>query len=235
MENNLSINGMGSASGGSFQRAEINGKGTVEGDIDCVVFECNGRGIVNGEIKARSVEVNGSATLNGSLDALTMGMNGHARVNGDVAGKEVEIAGSTVIDGNLQAGKVELNGKIVIEGDCEAEIFESDGRFRINDLLSASHIDITLRGEARAKEIDGKTVKVRQSLLGWLKWLQIVFPARLYAGKIEGEDIDLEHTKADVVRGSRVRIGPGCEIGIVEYREDLQEDADAKVKEKRQV
>ena len=41
------------------------------------------------------------------------------------------------------------------------------------------------------------------------------------AGDIEGDDVDLEYTQADVVRGRRVRIGEGCSIGRVEYSESL--------------
>ena len=40
-------------------------------------------------------------------------------------------------------------------------------------------------------------------------------------GDIEGDDVDLEYTQADVVRGRRVRIGEGCSIGRVEYSESL--------------
>ena len=40
-------------------------------------------------------------------------------------------------------------------------------------------------------------------------------------GDIEGDDVDLEYTEADVVRGRRVRIGEGCSIGRVEYSESL--------------
>ncbi|HEX7065248.1 MAG TPA: polymer-forming cytoskeletal protein [Bacillales bacterium] len=235
MGKDLSINGLGSAAGGAFQRAEINGKGTIHGDIDCVHFESNGRGVVNGEIKARTVDINGSATLNGNIDAITIEMNGHARIYGNIAGKEIEIAGSTVIEGNLKARKVNLQGKVTVRRDCEAEAFESDGRIIIGDQLNAGHIDITLRGEARAKGIGGQTVKVRRRMPGWMKWILIVFQPRLYTGRIEGDEIDLEHTKAEMVRGNNVRIGPGCEVGLVEYRGDIQEDKGAKVREKRKV
>ncbi len=34
---------------------------------------------------------------------------------------------------------------------------------------------------------------------------------------VEGDDIYLEHTIAEVVRGNNVTIGPGCEISVVEY------------------
>ncbi|MGP3783292.1 hypothetical protein [Paenibacillus sp. 1A_MP2] len=39
---------------------------------------------------------------------------------------------------------------------------------------------------------------------------------------IEGDDIELEYTEAEVVRGDKIKIGPGCRIGTVEYRSSLQ-------------
>lgn len=47
---------------------------------------------------------------------------------------------------------------------------------------------------------------------------------------IEGDDIYLENTKADIVRGNKVKIGPGCQIGVVEYRDDFTHDSKALVK-----
>lgn len=35
---NLLINGFGSSGGGTYQTVELNGKGTINGDIDCERF-----------------------------------------------------------------------------------------------------------------------------------------------------------------------------------------------------
>jgi hypothetical protein len=39
---------------------------------------------------------------------------------------------------------------------------------------------------------------------------------------IEGDEILLENTKADVVRGKNVQIGKGCEIGLLEYQDSYK-------------
>ena len=54
--------------------------------------------------------------------------------------------------------------------------------------------------------------------------------AELRATLIEGDEIHLEDTSADVVRGKRVEIGPGCHIETVEYSEQLDIHPDAEVK-----
>jgi hypothetical protein len=58
--------------------------------------------------------------------------------------------------------------------------------------------------------------------------------AVLYADQIEGDKVELEHTEAGVVRGNHVKIGPGCEIGRVEYRDKLEVHKGSTVKEKVQ-
>ena len=57
----------------------------------------------------------------------------------------------------------------------------------------------------------------------------------LEAELIEGEEIDLQATKAGVVRGRNVVIGPGCEIERVEYSGSLMVAPEAKVGEQVKV
>lgn len=52
---------------------------------------------------------------------------------------------------------------------------------------------------------------------------------------IEGDEIDLEGTKAELVRGKTVVIGAGCEIERVEYSGALTVDKAAKVGEQVKV
>ncbi|MGA8943178.1 MAG: hypothetical protein WB502_10735, partial [Thermoactinomyces sp.] len=57
----------------------------------------------------------------------------------------------------------------------------------------------------------------------------------LSADVIEGDEIELEYTRAKVVRGKNVKIGPGCKVDLVEYQDSYDADSDAEVKEAKQV
>ena len=48
---NLIINGYGSSNGDEFHKVQLNGKGTVNGNVECEQFECNGYGAVTGDLK----------------------------------------------------------------------------------------------------------------------------------------------------------------------------------------
>lgn len=235
MRNDISINGVGRTAGGEFDKVAINGRGTVDGNLDCEIFECNGGGVVNGDVKGKTVEVNGNAVVKGNVDAEEMILHGNASIRGNTMVRSIEISGNGTVDGHLRGERVKIHGKISVGEDCEAERFEANGRFKIGGLLNAEEVNIRLYGESRVKEIGGQSVRVEQKIFGLIKILKAFFPARLFAETIEGDEIDLEDTKAHVVRGNNVRIGPGCEIDLVEYQGEFHQDKKAKVKEKRKL
>ena len=65
-----------------------------------------------------------------------------------------------------------------------------------------------------------------QRMTFFKKWF---FNVGLNAEIIEGDEIYLENTKAKVVRGNRVTIGPGCDIDFVEYQNHFQCEKGTKV------
>ena len=54
---NLIINGYGSSNGGEFHKVQLNGKGTVNGNVECEQFECNGYGAVTGDLKSSRARI----------------------------------------------------------------------------------------------------------------------------------------------------------------------------------
>jgi cytoskeletal protein CcmA (bactofilin family) len=104
------------------------------------------------------------------------------------------------------------------------------GAFQVSGLLSADKLDVKMYGPCKAREIGGSTLRVRRSratkLLDLIKARE---PFVLKADQIEGDIVELEHTVAEVVRGNRVAIGPGCRIGRVEYQQSLKTHKSASV------
>lgn len=87
---NLLINGFGSSGGGAYQTVELNGKGTINGDIDCERFSCSGTGTVNGDVKADELRISGHAKLNGAIEASKVRIDGSAKVDGDVEAEKLK-------------------------------------------------------------------------------------------------------------------------------------------------
>ena len=65
-----------------------------------------------------------------------------------------------------------------------------------------------------------------------------MFNARIgtVSGKcIEADQINIEYAQIDVLRGTDIKVGAGCDIGLIEYSGNLTVDPDAKVGEMRQI
>jgi cytoskeletal protein CcmA (bactofilin family) len=204
----LLINGWSKASGGKYRSVKIDGVGKLDSGLICDSMCINGIATVKGDIETRTFEVNGKFKAEGSLIASTVKMDG--QVN---------------FIGGLQSEEVKLNGMMKVDGDCEAEKFEVNGGFTIEGLLNAGTVNIQLYGRCKAREIGGERIEVKLSRdhKTWskmLKWIP-AFQPQLIAGTIEGDDLHLEETTADIVRGNRVYIGPNCTIKRVEYRSEL--------------
>jgi cytoskeletal protein CcmA (bactofilin family) len=237
----LVISGTGSASGGRYHFVKINGHGKVTGDIECADFRIHGKGDVQGSIQADTAEIHGFSGVSGDLHSHRVKIEGRADIGGSVAVKDIKIHGNVSVKGSLSGETVDLHGGAKIAGDCEAESFKAQGSFVIGGLLNAGEIDIRLlHYGSQAKEIGGETIKVKKPGVGFqLKKLLFSYIFQkdmgLTADTIEGDEIVLEYTKAKVVRGNRVTIGPGCEIDLVEYKDHFSQDKGANISEHRKL
>ncbi|HEX2952407.1 MAG TPA: bactofilin [Bacillota bacterium] len=235
IRHDVEILGVGSNNGGYCRDVAINGKGKINGDLDCIEFCCDGIGEVNGKTQAVTIKVNGRAEFKGGLSAEEMKVNGQAVVNGAADLKELQVEGWVTVRDNLATEDLEVKGAVTVDGDCNAETFLAKGYFTIGGLLNAGTINVKLYGPGRAREIGGGKIDVKRGHVTRLKdlikslFLGDTFAEVLTAESIEGDDIYLEYTRAKVVRGSKVRLGPGCEVDLVEYRESYQADQEAKV------
>ncbi|WP_379129452.1 hypothetical protein [Paenibacillus sp. sgz500958] len=210
----LICEGVSSAAGGTYDQVKIEGVGTATGSVIANTFKGNGNIRVKGDLAAGELECNGMVNVNGDLRFGNMKADGMLGIGGAARG-EVCV----------------LNGLLRVKGDCELENFTGVGGFVIGGLLSAGHVDIKLHGAGIAKEIGVESLVVRQIPQGrWNRMLGSIFPKlkpELSAAVIEGDTLDLEYTKAEVVRGNAVIVGKGCTIGRVEYRSELTVHRDA--------
>jgi cytoskeletal protein CcmA (bactofilin family) len=230
----LVINGIGASNGGQFHLVTLNGRGTINSDLECSEFECNGSGTVNGNVTANTAKVSGNASFKGTIESQKFTVDGTAKIGQNLYAKQLKVSGKASVGGKVKAEEIKLRGILTIGEDCEAETFKAQYRFTIGGLLNADQVDIEIYGECKAQEIGGQTIIVKQhkgSLIGTI--FKPFFKTQLETDLIEGDRIELENTIAKVVRGNQVRIGPNCHIGVVEYTEEFSQDKNAIVGESR--
>jgi cytoskeletal protein CcmA (bactofilin family) len=230
---NLIINGSGSYGGGTYNKIKIRGDGTITADFECEVFKTFGSSNALKNGKANHFDVFGETEVRGNLSSNVMKIFGTTEVGGNASIKKARVFGTLDVGGRFAGEEADIKGTLTVKGDTEFEIFKSTGSFDIKGLLNAGTIEVSLRyGSSIANEIGGDkiTVKKKSSFLPFAKG-----GGSLEAKVIEGDEIYLENTMADVVRGKTVRIGAGCEIGLVEYQTNYKADSDAVVKENRKI
>ena len=247
----ISISGSGTSSGGEYDQVKVNGSAHIHGDLICEQFKCNGSAHLEGNITTDTAKINGSTHFEGDVEVKEMTINGStdidgnllcdelkvqgsSTIKGNVKGKELIVRGSASIDGNVSSDEIDVKGQVKIKGDCETESFEARGNFKIDGLLNAGTIDVELLRHCEAKEIGGEniTVKKTRDASGFKKLIKFFMSNhndQLTAEVIEGDNLYLEHTHAEVVRGNTIEIGPGCDIKRIEYKTSLEIDPDAKV------
>lgn len=232
---NLIINGVGTSNGGIFDSALISGRGTVNGALDCKYLKCNGTGTVNGDVKSDKTKISGSAKIFGNVACEDLFIEGKAVISGDTKVNKLIVRGKGYFEGHVKGENLKVRGSFFVGGDCEAETFHSEGNFNVGGLLSAEKVEIHIGGECRAVEIGGERIRVKQKPNFLRDLFKVVFPIRLETDVIEGDHIELENTKAKVVRGNHIIIGENCEIDLVEFKETFRVEKNGKVKEHHQI
>lgn len=233
-DENLIINGSGSYPGGQYDKVSIRGEGTIVDNVESSVFHVYGTSEAVENVKTVSVKILGEAEVKGNIEAEETLVMGTLVVGSRAQLKKIKILGLLEVGDRLSGEQATIKGSIAVNGDVEYETFDSSGGFEIKGLLTADTIKVGLRfGQSTAEEIGGGKITVKRKKNSLLPFGKEI--GSLTAKVIEGDDIYLENTTADVVRGNKVKIGPGCQIGLVEYRLGFSQDPQASIKTKSQI
>lgn len=226
----LKINGVGQASGGAYRKIQAEGIATLSGDITCESLGANGTLKIKGTVDAGEFHLNGTGSSEASLRGGSFDLDGMFKVSQDVRFSSLQVRGILKAGGSVIGETAKVEGTLKLEGNAEFEEAEVHGQLQVGGMLNAGTLTIDLEGPSRAKEIGGERIVVRKRKgKRLLDYLSPLLTSRLTADLIEGDDIQLEGTNADVVRGNSVVIGPDCEIGRVEYGERYEVSPQAAV------
>ncbi|NIK76527.1 cytoskeletal protein CcmA (bactofilin family) [Paenibacillus castaneae] len=214
IRNPLKILGSTTSAGGYYQNVNITGECQFNGDVDCLKMSLTGEARIAGSLRAKEIKITGECVANGGIDGLSLRGRGELKTTA-----------------GLRIDSIKFTGNLDVKGECEAEEIQLSGAFNIDGLLSAENLDVSLYGPSCAMEIGGSRIRIKRSKAGrLLKLMKFKGDVMLKAGLIEGDNIELQHTKADMVRGDHVVIGANCNIGTVEYRDTLEIHKSAIVK-----
>ncbi len=235
----IKISGSGSAGGGDFEQIKISGSGKITSDASCQLFKASGSTAIEGLLKAEEVSISGSTKFRKDLSAGQLKASGSVKAEANVSAKRLKASGSFNVEGELSGENLEFSGSLRVGQDCNAEQFHVNGLCQIGGLLNADEIEISLGGRSEVKAIGAGRVNVTMGRYGGLiNDLIGIFSeqsGKLICEAIEGDEIFLENTICEVVRGGNITIGRGCIIKLVEYSGSLKVLEDAQVESQQQL
>ena len=170
-----------------------------------------------------------------SLVAKEFTLQGRLRAN------DVEV-GSAKWNGEQRFGKGKF-GTLRAEGEIQAANVEAGDEITCHGMIKIDEMSapqISCHGRIQSKKISA-TVRaaIRLDGNGTSEIVELSAPevivdserprSKLHSQKIQGQSISLKDVHADLVEGDVVRIGRGCVVQKVLYRQSLDVDDDAKV------
>lgn len=227
------------------EQVRIHGSATL-GDVNCESFKISGSTKVNGTLKAENADISGSTNIKEEISVGMLSISGNFEVNGKTQANEItvsgsakfrdkvnvkellKISGSTTFEDSVEAKEIRSSGSLRSRKDMKAEKIRFTGAFTIDDLLKADDIYLTIKNKSKVKHIEGDSITVERSKEGTTSSSNTFLDVET----IKGKTIALEVTKADLVEGGTVKIGPKCQINKVKGKQlDIHEDAQVKHKE----
>ena len=231
--NNIHISGGGKVGGGRCGSVNISGSGKIQGDLECESFHVSGAGKVeDGSLTVHgALACSGAAKVEGSVSAVSGRVSGSLHAEGELKAGKLSASGVCKAEGSISANEINVSGVLKTDKDVQAEHFTSSGALSIDGLLNAETVEISLSGDSMVHSIGGGKVTV-QKKEGSFVILGFKRRNHLTSELIEADEIELEYTDCETVRGVNVHIGPECVIDRVEYSGTLTTDANCTVREK---
>lgn len=231
----LSIDGLGSYPGGDYDKVSIAGIGKIQDDVTCNFFDVSGKGKLLGNVHAGYFEVSGMCTCNKAVTADHMQISGTISCKETVNVGEIHMEGMMSVNDNINAKIIRCCGTITGKGNITAEQVEVEGSLQITGALNCEEFKIKLAGTSEIVEFGGSICVVRAPLENRNVIAKLFMPARFrndcfVCNTIEADQITIENSKVNKVRGEKVVIGKGCIIDTVEYSESIHIDESAVVK-----
>lgn len=224
----LRVSGATVMPGGDYGRVSISGSGKIQGSLHADRIDCSGAAKVLGDVVTGCLNVSGAGKIEGSAWATVVDISGATKVQGDLTGEDMKLSGGVKIEGNLHSKQLRMSGAVSMGAGVEAEEVYSDGVLNVAGLLNAETIELHCGHGSVAGDIGCAQLSVRKTRSsGVLRLFGRPTGYALEVNSIEADAVDLEYTKAEVVRARDVRIGEGCRVRRVEYTGSCQAEEGA--------
>ena len=232
--NSLNIDGLGTHTGGEFDRVTISGKGRITSDLNCLSLDISGMCTLEGNVVGENVRASGMGKFLKKIAADEIDISGKIDCEGEIETKKLYVEGLFKAKQCLKTIKAEITGMMSVEGDMIGESIVCDGMFKCGGFLNCETLDINIRCASKLNEVGATRVKITASPNRFNTMMNFLLPDFLTNNKvtaqvIESDEIDIESCEVKVLRGKDIKIGPKCKVGLVEYSGTLEVDSTSEV------
>lgn len=236
----LNISGKGTISAGDYDEVVLKGNIKSKGKISCKNFKFDGKFSGDSDIDCKKeLKLSGDFKNDGSIKTDILIASGKVKNEKNISAYSMKISGSFISQSDIRTSKMKALGIIDVKRNIKADKAHIVGMINNEGLIDVDnlHIEIFSSRYSEVKNIKGKDIqierKLRDPIITCFKKL-----AKSKTGvinvtdAIEGDDINLEYTIAKRVTGRRVNIGKGCQIGLVQYSDNIEVSSESTVETK---
>ena len=199
---NMSFSGVGNATGG-----KIDGAGTINGG-EYEKLDINGACTVDGDLKVKSLSINGVCTCKGSVEAESFDCDGVMTIHGNLRVGTADIDGVVTVNGNkIEADRIDCDGLLSVEGEISADVIDADGKLNAREIVG---------DRIRIKSYWKRGLVAMLFEIGEKRSMKFSV-----VDLIEGTTVELRGVRAKSVNGHDVTIGKNCKIDHVDASGEL--------------
>lgn len=223
----LKVSGSCLIPGGNYDKVHGSGSVRIDGQVIANSLTTSGSLKGHGSLQSETFRVSGSTHMEGAVDVGDGHCSGAFHVDGKLSiRRTMSVSGSALVTGQITGEAMRGSGSLRVGQDVSLDSISWSGSIQCPGLCTAEVIDLKLHGECHIGELAGSQINVSWERNGrWLRWLPLnKVQEMLTVSEVSGDEVTLEATTAQMVRGDRVVIGPQCRIDRVEYRQSLTVD-----------
>ena len=193
--NSQTIEGVGSISGGEYERISIEGVGNSKGDITVKYLDIEGVFKSNGKIKAETIQCEGVAEFSDKIRANKMIIEGVMKFSKSA---------------NVEAEEIICDGCLVTKSEISTDRLLVDGCIKANEIYGEEIIIHT------KPFMNRRVSSLLKSITDAFDWFVHSSKSASKADLIEATTITIHNTNVHQINGANITIGENCEVDHVD-------------------
>ncbi len=189
---------------------------------DCELLKIRGSVALYQKVHLKKISTHGYSTFHSHVAADELINSGSCTIKDNCEVKEIVNAGNLKMR-NGQTTKITSSGKLTIEQTLQSEQFDSTGIVQAKEIHS-KNFQLKLAGKSEIERLITNDACVEKE-----KYTFSLLKKKLICKYIQGRNLRLSYTEAEIVKGDVVVVNKNCDIKTLYYTENYIISPNAKV------